>query len=197
MGEAQVLGTERERFGNDLYGAFGSVFSTLDGERVYAVGISPRQWSSLIEAVDGTDAIAAIAASKGLDFTDEGQRFAAREEIKQIVERWTSGRTLTAVGQRFDELGVCWGKYQSFRELVADDPRCSTDNELFREVAQPDIGTYLSPGSPVAFDGMLSVEPTAAPELGRDTESVLSELGLSQQEIADLVDRSVVQVHTR
>lgn len=197
VGEAQMLGTERERFGNDLYGAFGSVFSTLDGERLYAVAISPRQWSSLIEAVNGTDSIAAIAASKGLDFADEGQRFEARDEIKKVVEDWTSTRPLVEVSQRFDELGVCWGKYQSFLELVADDPRCSTDNELFRDVEQPDVGTYLSPGSPVAFDGMLSVEPTAAPMLGGDTESVLSELGLGQFEIGDLIDRGVVALHTK
>ena len=50
IGEAQINGTERERFGNDLYGAYGAEFSTIDGERIYAVGISPKQWSSLLEA---------------------------------------------------------------------------------------------------------------------------------------------------
>ncbi len=77
--------------------------------------------------------------------------------------------------------------------MVADDPRCSTDSELFREVDQPGIGTYLSPGSPVAFDGHLPVEPTPAPRLGEHTEEVLAErLGLGTAEIAALHDEGIV-----
>ena len=87
---------------------------------------------------------------------------------------------------------MCWGRYQHFLELVADDPRCSTENEMFRDVEQPNIGTYLSPGSALAFDGLLSVEPQAAPALGADTESVLAELGLTTAEIGRLVDENVV-----
>ncbi len=194
VAEAQVLGTERQRFGNDLYGAFGSMFTTADGERIYAVGISPRQWRSLLEATEATSAVDALANELGLDFADEGHRFEARERIKALIEAWTSARPFAEVSARFDELGVCWGKYQSFLELVSEDPRCSTDSELFREVEQPGIGTYLSPGSPIAFDGMLRVEPAPAPALGGDTESVLADLGLSTSEIGRLVDNGVVAV---
>lgn len=192
VAEAQVLGTERQRFGNDLYGAFGAMFTTSDDEQLYAVGISNKQWRSLLEACDATAKVAALADAKSLDFGDEGARFAAREEIKAIIQAWTGERSLAVVAAKFDELGVCWGRYQHFLELVADDPRCSTSSELFRDVEQPNIGTYLSPGSPVAFDGLLSVEPAPAPALGADTEAVLSELGLSPAEIGSLVDRNVV-----
>ena len=54
IGEAQINGEERARYGNDLYGAFGAEFSTADGCRLYAVAISPRQWRSLLEAT-GTE----------------------------------------------------------------------------------------------------------------------------------------------
>ena len=90
---------------------------------------------------------------------------------------------------------MCWGKYQSFTELVEDDPRVSTQSELFREVAQPDVGTYLSPGSPVAFWDKLPVEPAPAPRLGQHTEQLLGEtLGMSTAAIGDLVDRGIVAV---
>ena len=194
VAEAQVLGTERQRFGNDLYGAFGAMFSTADGERLYAVGISDRQWASLLEACSATETVAELGVSRGLDFADEGARFAAREEIKAIIQGWTEERLLSEVAARFDELGVCWGRYQTFLELVADDPRCSTENELFRMVEQPDIGTYLSPGSPVAFDGRIAVEPQAAPALGADTEAVLAELGLTPAEIGALADDHIVAI---
>ncbi len=192
VAEAQVLGTERQRFGNDLYGAFGATFTTSDAEQIYAVGISEKQWQSLLDATETTQAIADIAKSRGFDFSDEGQRFEAREDIKKVISSWTSAHTLGEIAERFDRLGVCWGRYQTFRELVDEDARCSTASELFRTVDQPGIGTYLSPGSPIAFDGLLSVEPTAAPVLGADTEALLAELGLGNAEIGSLVDRGIV-----
>lgn len=192
VAEAQVLGTERQRFGNDLYGAFGAMFETSDGERIYAVGISDKQWRALLEATESSDAVSDLAQAQGLDFADEGDRFTAREEIKALFSTWTKAHSLAELSVRFDELGVCWGRYQSFIELVEDDPRCSTDSELFRTVDQPGIGTYLSPGSPVAFDGLLRVDPQPAPKLGGDTEALLTELGLGTAEIGSLVDRGVV-----
>lgn len=193
IGEAQINGTERERFGNDLYGAYGAEFSTADDVRLYVVGISAKQWSSLLEATEAADAVAAIAAERGLDFRDEGHRFEARAEVSAAVAPWIAARPIDEVGARFDQLGVCWGRYQTFRELVADDPRCSTENELFREVDQPGIGTYLAPGSPLAFDGLLPLEPVPAPLLGEHTDEILAErLGLSASEIATLHDDGVV-----
>ena len=191
VGEAQITGTERQRFGNDLYGAYGTTFTCADGTLVYAVGISPKQWSGLLEATDATVAVASLEADLGSNFRDEGERFLHREAAK--IAPWIAGHTIDEVAQRFDALGVCWGRYQSFTELVENDPRCSTESELFRDVEQPGIGTYLTPGSPVAFGGMLPVEPTCAPRLGEHTEQILSEtLGLSAAEIGALHDDGVV-----
>ncbi|MEM7142039.1 MAG: CoA transferase [Actinomycetota bacterium] len=193
VGEAQINGTERQRFGNDLYGAFGAEFSTGDGERIYAVGISPKQWSSLLEAAEATDAVAAIEQAGGYDFRDEGDRFHARAEVIAAVAPWIAANPLATVGARFDELGVCWGRYQSFTQLVEEDPRCSTESELFREVDQPGIGTYLTPGSPIAFGESIPVEPTPAPRLGQHTDEILAEgLGLTGTEIGTLHDEGVV-----
>jgi 2-methylfumaryl-CoA isomerase len=194
VAEAQVLGTERQRFGNDLYGAFGAMFSTRDGEKIYAVGISEKQWRSLLVATESVDGADALAIEHRLDFSDEGARFAVREELKALIARWTHAHTLAEVATRFDALGVCWGRYQHFLELVENDPRCSIDSELFRSIEQPGIGTYLTPGSPVAFDGLLCVDPTPAPLLGADTESLLAELGLATHEIGALVDRGIVGI---
>ena len=191
IAEAQVNRTERQRFGNDLYGAFGAMFSTADGERLYAVGISDRQWRSLLEASDAIEAVAAIEAAGGWDFDDEGDRFRARQQIKEAIQAWTGSQPMEVVADRFDELGVCWGRYQHFLELVDDDDRCSAANPLFGEVDQPGVGRHLAAGSPIAFDGATLVEPRPAPELGADTEELLSELGLTTAEIASLLDRNL------
>ncbi len=193
IGEAQINRDERARHGNYLYGAFGAEFVAADDRRLYAVAISPRQWSSLVAATESGAEVAEIAVRLGLDFTGEGDRFTARVEIAAAMQTWIGARGLDEVASRFDEHGVCWGPYQSFGELVADDPRCSTDSELFREVAQPGIGTYLVPGSPISVGGLLPAEPAAAPQLGANTDEVLAgELGMSAVEIGRLHDRGVV-----
>jgi 2-methylfumaryl-CoA isomerase len=193
IGEAQINGTQRERYGNDLYGAFGAEFVTADNRHLYAVGISPKQWKVLQAATESTEAIAAIARRDGLDFRDEGHRFAARADIKAVMQAWIGRHTLIETAAVFDDLGVCWGPYQTFEELVANDPRASVESTLFRNVEQPNIGTYLTPGSPVAFDADIPVEPTAAPSLGEHTDQILSELlSLSDAEIGHLHDDAVV-----
>lgn len=187
VAEAQINGTERGRFGNDLYGAYGAEFTTGDGVRIYVAGISPKQWSSLLDATESTAAVSAIAEAGGLDFDDEGHRFGARAEVSDAIRPWIAGRTVAEVAARFDELGVCWGRYQTFKQLVDNDLRCSVDSGLFREVDQPRIGRYLSPGSPLAFDGALAVEPTPAPRLGEHTDEILADdLGLTTAEIGSL-----------
>jgi 2-methylfumaryl-CoA isomerase len=193
VAEAQVNGEERPRLGNDLYGAFGRDFATADGRRVMPVAISDRQWTSLCEATGTVDAMNALAAELGLDFDEEGDRFDAREQIAAILEPWCAARTLDEVRVAFDATGVCWGPYQTFRQMVADDPRCSTANPLFSEIDQPGVGPVLAAGSPLlpADLGRLPVAP--APRLGEHTDEVLAQvLGLSAAEIGALHDRGVV-----
>ena len=199
VAEVQVNGTTRPRCGNDLWGAFGVELSTADDRRLYAVGISGRQWASLVEATESETEVAEIASARGLDFNDEGDRFEARYEIKAVMQDWAAARPFAAAAERFDALGVCWGPYQTFAELVENDPRCSTAAGLFREVAQPGVGPYLVPGSPLAFamgpgpapDGLGDVSP--APALGQHTDEVLAGwLGLSASEIGRLHDAGVV-----
>ena len=93
----------------------------------------------------------------------------------------------------FDEKGVCWGPYQTFMELVDQDPRCSTENPMFDEVEQPGIGTYLMAGSPLCFSEHGRLPATRAPALGEHTDEVLGDLlSLSEGEIARLHDDGVV-----
>jgi 2-methylfumaryl-CoA isomerase len=190
IGEAQVNGTERQRLGNELYGAFGRDFATADGRRVMAIAISPKQWRSLLDATDTAAAVAILAGRLAVDFsTDEGARFDARAELFAIFEPWFASRSLAEVRAAFDSHGVCWGPYQSFLELVDRDPRCSVANPLFATVSEPGIGSVLQPASPLGF------EPRHAPSprLGEHTEEILADqLGLTGSEIGALVDRGVV-----
>lgn len=193
VAEVQINGAQRERLGNDLYGAFGRDFATADGRRFIVVAISIKQWNGLVEAVGMGDAMDALAAGVGADFTDEGDRFDHREPIFAEVAAWAAARPLAEVRRIFDEFGVCWGPYQDFHQLVDEDPRCSPENPMFETIEQPGIGEVLAPGSPLSFGASPRPPVLPAPTLGQHTEEVLTELlGLEGQELGALFDSGLV-----
>lgn len=193
VAEAEILGGQRERLGNDLYGAFGRDFETSDGKRFIVVAISIKQWRGLLEAAGITEAVAALEAELGVDFADEGERFNHRQQLFALVERYASQTSMDDVARAMDTNGCCWGKYNDFLGMVSDDWRCSEQNPMFQRVEQPGVGSVLSAGSPLRFGAAPATVVPPAPVLGADTDQILEEvLGLSTGEIAALHDRGVV-----
>ena len=194
IGEAQINGAERPRYGNYLYGGFGRDFVTRDGKRVMIVALTLRQWQSLLKATGLAAAMAPVAARQGFaTLDDEGDRFRAREDIAGVLAPWIAARDLAAVAQALDATGVCWGPYQSFAEMVAGDPRCSPANPMFATVDHPGVGKLLTPASPLAFASHDRLAPQAAPRLGAHTDEILAgALGLSSGEIGRLHDAKIV-----
>ena len=187
IAEAQVCRRERTKEGNYLYGAFGRDFLTKDGRRVMIVALTLQQWRGLVEATGLHEAFELVESTTGVDLEKEGDRFAAREMLGAILKPWMISRTLAEIQEVFDANGVCWGRYQTFMELVDSDPRCSTENPMFEEIEQPGIGTYLTPGSPLHFSSNGRLPPTRAPLLGEHTDEVLDEvLSLTPDEIGRL-----------
>ena len=194
VAEAQLLDTQRPRIGNDIYGAFGRDFELSDGERIQIVAVSARQWTGLVAACGIANEVAELEAETGLDFTRvDGDRYRALDRLNPLVARWCAAHTLSEASVALDAQGVCWGRYQSMLELVANDPRCSTENPLFSEVDHPESGQYLTPGSPLRFPADSLVDPGPAPRLGQHTDEVLADvLGLSGTEIARLHDNQII-----
>ena len=193
IGEVCINSEERGRYGNYLYGAFGRDFATGDGKRIMLIALTARQWRGLIQATGLGECFAEIGRRQGLDLDDEGDRFKAREAIAAVLEPWIGTRGFDDVARAFDAAGVCWGPYQTFKEMVENDPRASPANPMFREIEQPGIGAYPAPASPLDFTGLERGEVAPAPELGQHTDEILDAiLGLSGAEIAKLHDKGVV-----
>ena len=193
IGEALINGTTRPRIGNDLYGSFGRDFATADGGRVMLIALTPRQWRALGEATGLAQALAAVGMRLGVDLDTDAGRYAAREEIAAVLAPWCAARSLDEIRQTFAGTAVLWGPFQDFRQLVASDPRCSTDNPLFGLVEDPGIGRYLMPGLPLDFSAEPRAAPRPAPRLGADTDDILAGLlSLPAGEIARLHDRGIV-----
>ena len=195
IAEAQILGSERERIGNELYGALGRDYTTADGEKVIAVAITKKQWQALCSACEMTDNMERLATKEGLNLLEnEGDRFKAREQIHPHVEAWCKERNFEEIRQIWDNAGVCWGPYQTFKELVHNDKRVSESNPMFAIIRQEGIGEYLSPSSPLLFEGIGRLSPIPAPQLGEHTDQIMAEiLGLTSTEIGRLRDSKIIQ----
>lgn len=193
IAEVQINDSDRARHGNYLYGGFGRDFISSDGKRLMLVGLTLRQWRSIVEATGIEDQLPGLEKQHNLDFRQEGDRFVAREALSKLVQDWFSARPIETILSALNGSGVCFGPYQSFREMVNDDPDCSTDNPLFQSVEQPGIGQYLVPGSPIRFTESDNLAAMVAPTLGQHTDEILSqELGLDSSAIGRLHDNKIV-----
>ena len=193
IGDRVINRSERPRYGNDLYGAFGRDFQTKDGVRVMIIALSANQWRGLLSATGLENAMTDLANRLALDLNNEGNRFIARNEIADIIGQWVAQQTFTDLARSFDENRVCWGKYQTVTELIDNDIDVSEDNPIFSPVEQPDIGTYLVPGQPMSFSAVTREPARPAPRLGEHTEQILADiLGKSSSEIGRLHDEKIV-----
>lgn len=193
VAEATINKSQRQAMGNHIYGTFGHDFCSRDGIRVMIVGVSLNQWQAIVAATGIGAQVDALAAKSGLDFSLEGDRFKARNELVNIIEPWFSQRDFSEVEPQLEQHKVCWGKYQTIAELVEDDIDCSEDNPLFEKVEQPGIGEYLMPGSPLNFGAVDRESVIPAPRLGQHTDEILQDLiGLSSGEVALLHDHGIV-----
>lgn len=176
IAQAQLGGRDHGKDGNYLYGAFGSDFETRDGRRVMVVALTARQWRALLAATATGERFAAIERATGHDLATESGRFEARELIAAVLRPWFAVRTLGEIRTAFGGTGVSWGPYQSFGQLVEEDPRCSPANPMFDVVEHPGVGRYLMPRSPLDLSASGRVPARRAPLLGEHTEEVLAEI---------------------
>ena len=186
-------GGDRARTGNDLFGAFGRDFLTLDGQRLMIVAITARQWMGLVEALNLAPAMAALESEVGVSFAqDEGARFVHRGRINPLVEAAVAAATVSELAPRFDGAGVCWSIYRTLAEALAQESRFLSDNPIFAPV-QHRGGTYPTPGAPARLSDTQRSAALPAPVLGHDTDEVLQDiLGLDAGEVARLHDQGLV-----
>ena len=194
VAEAQLGSRDTPKDGNYLYGAFGHDFATSDGRRVMVVALTTRQWNALLEVTGLGDAVRAIEQAMGVELQSVSHRFQARDLLAAVLQPWFEARTLREIRAAFAGTGVSWGAYQTFSQLVREDPRCSTDNEIWEVVQHPGVGSYLMPATPLDFSAVARVPVRRAPQLGEHTEAVLADLlGMTTAEIGILERDGVVR----
>jgi 2-methylfumaryl-CoA isomerase len=194
VAEAQLESHDSpRRDGNYLYGAFGHDFLTRDERHVMVVALTNRQWEALLDDTGTREQMAKVNEATRVDLDTESGRFEDRDLIAAILRPWFQSRDLADIRSAFEGTGVSWGPYQTFRQLMQDDPRVSVDSEIWEEVEHPGVGRYRMPGTPLDFSAVARTPVRRAPMLGEHTSEVLNDLlGLTDAEIGRLVDDGVV-----
>ena len=175
-GEVEVLNRERPAIGNHLYGAFGHNLPTSDDRQLMVIVLTNRHWNSLLEVTQTHDEMQRIAEETGQDLNEDAGRYAAREEILSVLKAWSCNKTLKETGILFDAHKILWGPYQTFSQMMKEDPRASTFNPMMQEINQPGVGRLRAAGSPLDFSALSRSCVKPAPEMGRDTQTVLDEI---------------------
>mgnify|MGYP002630488514 CR=1 FL=1 len=188
------LGTEKvSADGNFLYGAFGSNFLTKDNAQIMIVGLTPRQWCSLKDALQIHDALSKLESEFKVNLNLESDRFRLRREISVLVGSIIENKSLAELDEIFSSSNVSWSKYQTFEELLNDDHRASENNPIFTFSPQKGVGELPNITSPIRFTNVLNLGAQSAPLLGANTEEILKELiNMSAAEIQELKEKNII-----
>ena len=176
LADVELNGTERRADGNFLYGAYGDSFRCADGRHAMVVAITDRQWAALLRATGLQESLAKAADALGHRLDSEDGRYAARELISTALRPWFAQRTLAEVSAAFTDRALLWGPYRSFAQMLAEDPRVSEANPMFRRTAHPGVGEFLTASTPLRFEATPRVPPGIAPRLGEHTHALLRQL---------------------
>jgi 2-methylfumaryl-CoA isomerase len=193
IGEVMVNDVDRPKGGNSLYGAYGQDFVCADGRRVMVIGLTDRQWRSLVKVMGLEAEMEALGRELGLNLRSEGDRYRARQPITELLRPWFASRRVEEFAGALDQAGCTWSEFRSFAEAVRLDPDLSPANPMFQEIEQPGIGRFPVPGTPFAFSGIERQPAQPAPVLGQHTEEILADvLRLGESTIGRLFDRGIV-----
>jgi formyl-CoA transferase len=148
---------------------------TADGDSVYIAIQNAREWTRLCTDVFGQPELATDQA-----FTTNPLRVANREALGEIIAAFTGTMTTREFTGRLDQAQIGWARMNTMQDFVAH-PQLSARGR-WSDVVTP-AGTVRMLVPPVAIDN----EPATmgpVPALGAHTDSVLRELGFSDQAIA-------------
>jgi len=182
--EYSAFGAVREAAGSALPGiAPSNAYRCSDGY-VLVAGNGDSIFRRLMQAI-GRDDLGNDPA-----LADNAGRVARVAELDAAIGAWTQSRSVEAVLAALGEARVPAGKVYTARD-IAEDPHYRARDMILTQATR-DGHEVEVPGVVPKLLGTPGTVRSCAPKLGDDTDAVLAELGLSQQDIAALRGRKVV-----
>ncbi len=159
-------------------------FISLDGERVFLGITSDRHWARFCDVFERPD----LAEDETL--ATNNQRIEARERLLPAVSEIVGALSLAELTEKAITAKLPFAHVAKPEQLF-DDPHLNAGRRLLTTQLSDGVTTKL-PALPIEMNGHAPGLRSHPPVLGADTTDVLGELGLSENEIADLAAREII-----
>jgi formyl-CoA transferase len=185
VAEYDALGTVRERTGNELAASCpAGIYQAKDGHWVVITTSTERTFARLAEAMDRPDMLTDPR------YSTNRERLTRRSEMNQLLSDWTGTYTREELQKRLDDFSVPHSLVYDVADIFKDEHYAARD--MLVEVSHPTLGKVTLPGVVPKFSENPGSIRNAGPLMGEHTTSVLTDLGYTAEQIADLEHRGVV-----
>jgi formyl-CoA transferase len=182
--EHSAFGAVREAAGSALPGiAPSNAYRCSDGY-VLVAGNGDSIFRRLMAAIGRPD------LGEAPDLASNAGRVARVAELDAAIEAWTAPRSVAEVLAALGDARVPAGKVYTARD-IAEDPHYRARDMILTQQTRDGYEVEV-PGIVPKLMGTPGAVRSAAPRLGEDTDAVLREIGLSEDQIAALRERKVV-----
>ncbi|ALZ83333.1 MULTISPECIES: CaiB/BaiF CoA transferase family protein [Pseudomonas] len=184
--EYSMLGHVRERTGGALPGiAPSNTYPTRDGAYVVVAGNSDPIFVRLMQAIGRPD------LAERADLAQNDGRARHSELIDDAIAAWTGSLGIDEVLAVLEGAEVPAGRIYSAADIVADPHYQARD--MLLDTTLPDGATLKMPGIVPKLSATPGQVNWQGPTLGQHTDTLLTELGLSEADIQRLKKDGVVQ----
>ena len=184
--EYSMLGHVRERTGGALPGiAPSNTYPTRDGAYVVVAGNSDPIFVRLMQAIGRPD------LAERADLAQNDGRARHSELIDDAIAAWTGSLGIDEVLAVLEGAEVPAGRIYSAADIVADPHYQARD--MLLDTTLPDGVTLKMPGIVPKLSATPGQVNWQGPTLGQHTDTLLTELGLSEADIQRLKKDGVVQ----
>jgi crotonobetainyl-CoA:carnitine CoA-transferase CaiB-like acyl-CoA transferase len=159
------------------------VYPTSDGY-VAIIVVTEPQWQNLCGAIGQPD------LARDDRFRSNGRRYHNLDELNAIIGDWTRGRRRDEAMATLRQARVPAAAVRDVGEVVED--RHLHARGALQHIDHPQLGDVVVPHSPLRFRGTPIAPLTPSPALGAHNREIYGELGLSDDEIAQLKEEGVL-----
>lgn len=146
--------------------------------------LTEKFWQNLCRALNREDLLSDERFKRNAD------RVKNRKALIAILEQIFEQKTAQEWIALLEQWDVPTGPINSFAEIF-DDPQIQF-NQVVVEVNHSAFGKYATLKNPIYFDNKIFDIYRPFPDLGEHSEEVLQELGYTQSDIQDLIQRKVI-----
>jgi crotonobetainyl-CoA:carnitine CoA-transferase CaiB-like acyl-CoA transferase len=184
--EWSAYGVELSRDGNrGPEGAPQNLYACAGDENWLALSVmNDAQWDALKQELSGPE------WAKDPEFDRHAGRRRRHGELDEALSKWAASRDLDTTVEALLARGIPAAPVWDAR-IASRHPQAIA-RDFFEDVPHPVIGTHPLVRPPFRFASVDRWNRTSSPTIGQHNHEILAELGLSEEEIAQLVRDEVI-----